>query len=211
MDRSSEFRPVRTARKLSRDWWRASVCWGLVLLVISSCVAFAQTPQPKFRIEIRQGDMAEGPIKDRRPRTAQIIVQVKDENDRPVAGAVVLFTLPDRGPSGTFPDGSRTVMMMTDSQGMARAPEIQANGVPGRVEILVQASHQGQSATIAITQINTGKTGMGPGTKAAVFGGLSAAAATALVVLLGKGGPTVTRDTTNLAIRRGGSPSVGGP
>ena len=37
-----------------------------------------------------------------------LIVQVEDESHRPIAGAALVFFLPDQGASGTFVNGSRT-------------------------------------------------------------------------------------------------------
>ena len=62
----------------------------------------AQTPNPSaLNLVIVEG---EGAINNIRQRTArETIVQVEDENHRPVAGAVVAFLLPSDGASGVFP------------------------------------------------------------------------------------------------------------
>ncbi|HWQ56208.1 MAG TPA: hypothetical protein VN442_21150 [Bryobacteraceae bacterium] len=125
-----------------------------------------------------------GAINNVRQRTARApIIQVEDQNRRPVAGAAVVFMLPERGASGIFPNGSRTVTMMTDNQGRAVARGIRLNKVQGRMDIRVTASHQGRTAAIAISQTNAiplaAAAGMGIGLKvliiAATAAGLSAA------------------------------------
>ncbi|MFB3828390.1 MAG: hypothetical protein ACE15B_16595 [Bryobacteraceae bacterium] len=97
----------------------------------------------------------EGAINNIRQRTArEAIVQVEDENRKPVAGAAVVFTLPQQGASGTFANGSRTLTMMTDQNGRAVARGIRVNNVPGRMEIRVTASSAGRTASATITQTN---------------------------------------------------------
>ena len=45
------------------------------------------------------------------------VVQVEDENHKPVAGAVVVFTLPTEGATGEFGNGSKNLTVTTDAQG----------------------------------------------------------------------------------------------
>lgn len=112
----------------------------------------AQEGASKLKISILEG---EGAINNVRQRTArEPIVQVTDENNRPIAGAVVLFALPDRGASGTFANGATSMTVTTDAQGKAVATGLRPNGVAGKVEIRVSASHQGQTASTTITQTN---------------------------------------------------------
>jgi hypothetical protein len=97
----------------------------------------------------------DGAINNIRQRTArEPIVEVQDENHRPVAGALVLFALPRGGPGGTFPSGARTLSVTTDSQGRAQARGLQPNDVAGEFEIAVTASSAGLRAALAIRQRN---------------------------------------------------------
>lgn len=108
---------------------------------------------PKLMVTVVEGD---GAINNIRLRTARDpIVQVEDENRRPVGGAVVVFMLPEQGASGTFAGGVKTVTVLSDEQGRATARGLQPNSVAGRVEIRVTASHQGETATAAIVQTNS--------------------------------------------------------
>ena len=71
----------------------------------------AQEPAHKLNLLIVEGD---GAINNIRQRTArEPIVQVEDENHRPVAGAAVLFLLPSRGAGGTFADGSHSLTVVS--------------------------------------------------------------------------------------------------
>jgi protocatechuate 3,4-dioxygenase beta subunit len=60
-----------------------------------------------------------------------LAVTVKDADDNPVAGVVVTFAVPARGPSGHFRSHARTVRVKTDSKGIAVAPALTANDTPG--------------------------------------------------------------------------------
>jgi hypothetical protein len=97
----------------------------------------------------------EGAINNIRQRTARDpIVRVEDENHKPVAGAAVVFLLPSQGASGTFAGGVQTLTVMTNAQGLAVGRGLKPNGVQGQYQISVNASFQGQTASIAIAQSN---------------------------------------------------------
>jgi hypothetical protein len=104
-------------------------------------------PPPMLRIEILDGD---GAINNIRQRTArEVIVEVQDENHKPVSGALVLFSAKGGGPFG------RTVLKATtDSSGRVSANPLQLKSKAGRLEIKVRASSQGRSATRVIHQTN---------------------------------------------------------
>lgn len=129
--------------------------WALLLcglMALPEIPAAAQQAPGKINLVIVEG---EGAVNNIRQRTArEPIVQVEDENHKPVAGAAVLFALPDEGASATFPNGSHTVTVMTDSQGRAVAHGLRPNGVQGKYQIHVTASHDGQTANAVITQSN---------------------------------------------------------
>src|SRR5690348_8350565 len=95
--------------------------------------AAAQDTPLKLNITIVEGD---GAINNIRQRTArEPIVQVEDQNHRPIAGAAVLFELPGQGASGVFPNGSHTLTVMTDSQGRAVAHGLRPNNVKGQFQM----------------------------------------------------------------------------
>jgi hypothetical protein len=77
---------------------------------------------------------------------------VEDENHKPIAGAAVLFLLPDNGSGGTFADGSHTLRVVTNAQGRAAANGIHLNNVQGQFQIQVNASYNGLSASTTISQ-----------------------------------------------------------
>jgi protocatechuate 3,4-dioxygenase beta subunit len=61
----------------------------------------------------------------------RLAVKVTDKDDNPVAGAVVTFAVPARGPSAHFGSHARTVRVRTNGNGIAIAPALTANHTPG--------------------------------------------------------------------------------
>src|SRR6059036_2707594 len=95
----------------------------------------------------------EGAFNDIRRKIARDpVVEVRDEANRVVAGAPVVFSLPDSGPSGTFAGGSRIFTATTDAQGRARGEGLKPNSIEGRFNIKVTASASGRSGTAVISQ-----------------------------------------------------------
>jgi hypothetical protein len=161
-------------------------------------------------IVIVDGD---GAINNIRQRTArEPIIQVEDENHRPVAGAAVLFTLPSHGASGVFADGSRTFTTLTDNQGRAVARGITTNRVSGQMQIRVDASYQGKTTHITINQTNQLTKLAKPAVSAKLLIILALAAAAAVggacAALCGGGGGTPTSPGTVIT---SGSGTVGAP
>lgn len=134
---------------------RLAIAAALVLLFASSepvTHAQATNPAPALVITILDG---EGALNDIRQRTArEPIVQVEDENHKPIAGAAVLFTLPGSGPGGAFADGAQTFSTITDSAGRAVAHGLRPNSVSGSYNIHVHVSFNGSTTETNIHQQN---------------------------------------------------------
>ena len=47
---------------------------------------------------------------------APLVVQVLDQNDRPMEGAEVVFRFPLNGPGATFPGGKNSVIVRTNAR-----------------------------------------------------------------------------------------------
>ena len=177
---------------------------AISLTFFTTPTAFAASPQqaadaPKLRIEILEG---EGAVNNIRQRTARDpVVKVVDENDRPVGGAVVTFTMPLRGPGGTFANGARSVTMLTNPQGVATATGVTPNSVAGEFAINVNASYQGQTASTTITQANAAAAASSAAT-IGIVAAIAAGAAVAVAVGLSGGdngggpGPVITPPPT---------------
>src|SRR5271157_3343531 len=143
-----------------------------------SPLAAAQTAPAKLNLVIVEGD---GAINNIRQRTArEPIVQVEDENHKPVAGAVVVFLLPNQGAGATFANGAHSLTVITDNQGRAVARGLRPNTGQGQFQIHVNASFNGQTASATITQTNAlGAAGAG----AAAAGGISGKLIAVLIVV----------------------------
>src|SRR5947208_1166707 len=125
--------------------FRSVLKLAVLLFPIGASFA-AQDPQaPRLSIVIVEGEGAINNIKQRTSR--ETIVEVQDENHRPVAGAAVVFLLPNDGPGGAFAGGSKSVTLTTNSAGRATMPAMQPNQVTGQFQIRVNASSQGRTAS----------------------------------------------------------------
>jgi hypothetical protein len=171
----------------------------------------AEEPQtaPKLNIVIVEGEGTLNNVKQRVNR--EPIVQVEDENHKPVAGAAVVFFLPASGPSGTFANGSQTMTVTTDGIGRASATGVHPNHTLGKMQIRVTASANGLSASAIITQTNIAGANVGRGlsTTAKIMIAVGVAAAIGAGVYFGvrSTGPGAV---TGITITPG-IPTVGAP
>lgn len=162
-------------------------------------------------ISILQG---EGALNDIRQRTArEPIVQVQDENHKPVAGAAVLFLLPDSGPSGTFINGTQVFSTVTDSAGRAAAQAFRPNGNAGSLNIRVRVTWHGTTAETTIHQRNVSNEASPSETEHAAH----ALSLKSLLIILGSAaaagtvaGILATRGSSATTITAG-APAVGAP
>ena len=195
----------------------------LSFLLITALIrpGLGQAPQGGLRLVIIEGDGAINNIRQRVNRDP--IVQVEDENRRPIAGAAVVFFLPDQGASGTFANGMRSLTVTTDAQGRATATGFRPNNQAGELQMRVTASFQGQTASAIITQTNVagggaagGSTGMSTGAKVLITLAIIGAAAgigTAIAIRSndnGNGGGIQPPPATTITLTPG-VPTVGGP
>jgi hypothetical protein len=142
---------------------------------------------------------------------------VEDENHKPVAGAAVIFFLPNQGPGGTFANGSTSLTTTTNAEGRASARGIRFNNQAGAMEIRVSASFAGQTASAIITQTNVlgaaasggSAGGMSLTTKLLIIGAIVGGGVAAGVIVANRGGgSTTTVPTTTIT---SGTVTVGAP
>src|SRR5947209_15616068 len=113
-----------------------TVALSFVLALSQSWTAKAQVPAqepgstPKLNLVIVEGEGAINNIKQRTAR--EPIVQVEDENHKPVAGAAVVFALPNQGAGGSFAASGQTFTTVTDAQGRAVGRGLRPNQIQGR-------------------------------------------------------------------------------
>ena len=103
-----------------------------------------------LQIKIVEGEGAVHVPGARSPRP--LTVEVTDETGQPVRGAAVSFHLPEDGPGGTFANGLRTEIVITDSHGRATLHGLQANRTGGRFQIRILASKEQARAGIVSFQ-----------------------------------------------------------
>jgi hypothetical protein len=196
---------------------QAAVSYLSVLLILgnlSSLPAAAQAP-PVVIVTVLEGEGAVNNVKSKAVKSP--VIEVDDENHRPIAGAAVVFFLPDQGASGVFMNGSRTLTVTTDPMGRATAVGIRPNNLNGPMQIRVTASFQGQTASAVVNQTNEGGSatggGMSTGTKVAIIllivGG--AAAGGILAATHGGGSSSSSSSSSPAIVITPGTPTVGAP
>jgi len=156
---------------------------------------------------------------------APLVVEILDQNDRPVEGAEVIFRFPLEGPSATFAGGRTSLSVRTNGQGEAAATNWMANSQTGRFQVHVNASYGNQVGQTTFSMSNATKVNrsnasvLGPGgekhagwfsptwVKIAVAAG--GAALVAGIILATRGGSSKSSGAT--VTISPGSPSIGGP
>ena len=159
----------------SRPYLRALLVMVCVVVLLHTAIA-GQQSGIGLTIQVQDGSGSQNVILKEAPKP--IIVRVMDRTGRPIPDATVLFAAPESGPGGNFATESNPVIVFTDPQGLAVAPQYRANSAEGTYRIQVQASYMGESTTLPIVQTNVSQK---KGSKkliilTAVAGGAAAAA-----------------------------------
>jgi hypothetical protein len=114
-----------------------------------------QTPLPveqNLKILVLAGS---GEMNDLERRVmAPLVVQVLDQNDRPMEGAEVVFRFPLNGPGATFSGGKTSVVVRTNGGGQAAALNWMANGQTGNFQVHVNASYGNQVGETTLSMTN---------------------------------------------------------
>ncbi|HJZ99425.1 MAG TPA: hypothetical protein VKE70_23100 [Candidatus Solibacter sp.] len=141
------------------------------------------------------------------------VVEVRDQNEFPVEGAMVVFTMPEQGPGGRFPGGSLTFTTRSDARGQAAGPFI-VNNVTGKFQIKVTATAGNRKGDALITQTNTtgGYIGVSqpkhPWYKKWYVWGILGGAGAGAAIGLTRGG---SGSSSSTIVFTPGGPVVGGP
>jgi hypothetical protein len=205
-------------------WRHAPVPFALPLLSIQT----NQQPPPapgqiagKLSIVVIEGENAVNNIRARTGKEA--IVEVDDENHRPVAGAVVTFFVPNEGPGGSFAGNTQLLTVITDQSGRATATSFSPNNVVGQFKIEVTATAGNEVAKTIISQTNAASSatpatrtgasrgGMSTGKIALIVGVVAAAGLGAALGLAGHGSSSSGGGSSSqtVTISVGGTPTVG--
>ena len=105
-----------------------------------------------LKIVVIQGEGATNNIRTK--SVTAPVVEVRDESDKPVANAEVIFQLPSAGPGGVFNGWMRNQTVRTNAQGQAGAEGLTPNDEEGRFNIKVTASSGTKSGSVVIGQSN---------------------------------------------------------
>lgn len=195
---------------------RTTLTLLLMLAVAAPPGLFAQAEPRRpgsLRIYVLQGD---GAINNTKTREATSpVVEVRDANDFPVAGATVTFELPASGPGALFEGGKLEFSNASDSRGQASAIAMTPNQFEGRFSIKVTARLEAQTGMAVIRQSNSSSefSAYGQGVDKPPFmrrhrwvlisAGIGAAAGFALFL--------ATRDGATGDVLRPGTVVIGGP
>ena len=126
---------------------------ALVVLIASTSASprvppTAAAQADALRIVVVEGEDAVNIVQQK--TAVAPVVEVRDRNDQPVAGAIVRFAI--RQGRGTFA-GARTLSVTTNAAGRAVATGLTPTG-SGALQIGASATFQGQTAVATITQTN---------------------------------------------------------
>lgn len=139
------------------------------------------------------------------------VVEIQDEQGRPVQGAKVEFRCPTSGPSATFFGASPTLTVDTDQAGRARAGGMSPNAEEGTYAIQITVTYEGRTATATMTQTNAVAPGS-PTAKKSIFGwrliAVIGAGVAAGVVAGSRRDSATTATPTTISV---GTVSVGAP
>lgn len=176
--------------------------------------ALAPTPGG-IKIVVVQG---EGALNNIRTRSAtQPAVEIRDDSDKPIAGAEVVFQLPPAGPGGVFNGWMRTQTARTNADGRAETNGFSPNDEAGRFNIKVTASLGTKTSSAVIAQSNTQNGGpvreqakAGRSHMWKVLAIVGAAGLTGGIIAATRGGSSSTTPTTPITISPGPI-VIGGP
>jgi hypothetical protein len=211
-----------------RRWenFNKAVSSGVIVLLILAQLPnvygqnTADAAPKKLNIVIVEGDGAINNIQERVAR--EVIVQVNDENNKPLSGALVTFALPTGGPSGTFTGGTNIFSAVTDASGRV-STSFTPNNVSGFYRVNINASLKGQTTTRTISQSNTSGSATNTGARGSSGGGggvstttvliiaAAAAAVTVGVIATRKGDSTNSSPNTPTIGIGAGTPTLGAP
>jgi hypothetical protein len=193
-----------------------AICFSLTgaLLAQQPNLAPAGTVTATGGLKILVLEGQDGVNNIRAPMPMNLVVEVRDDNDRPVEGATVSFQMPLKGPSGGFEGGVRNKDATTNIQGQAEV-SYTPNMEPGRFTIQVKAMQGGRTGMTTIMQQNS-NTGEGQTKswlsrhKKIVIAAAVVAVGVGLAVGLTRGGSKSGSSGSGITITPG-VPTVGAP
>ena len=172
----------------------------ILTLVLAAVLAGEAQPAASLKILVLAG---EGAVNIIQQKTAvRPLIEVRDRNNLPVAGATVTFSIGGGGSGAAFAGGVQTLTVTTNAAGQAAASGLNALS-SGAFQIQVQAAYQGQLATAAISQTNFATAAAAAQAGATAGGGTTTAAGGGAVGGGGGGISAVTLGIVGAAIGGG--------
>lgn len=129
---------------------KRGICCFSILALNAVAQQQPEAVPSSLNVVVLQGEGAVTRVQQR--VTPEPRIRVQDENEKPVAGAAVVFTLPTEGATGEFGNRSKTLIVTTDKSGEAVARGLRMNEIAGRTSIHVTASYKGLSALTLISE-----------------------------------------------------------
>jgi hypothetical protein len=159
------------------------IVFSLFLSLLALDPAIAGQSESALMITVLQGSDAETVVM--RPASKPLTLRVTDSSNRPVAGATVVLTSPRGGPGGVFVNGSNSMIVFTNQQGIAVAQDYRANSNAGAYQIQVQAAYMAEVARISINHTNVVPSRL-PSKKILIAAAAGGALAVALATMKGE-------------------------
>jgi hypothetical protein len=150
--------------------------------VLSTIGAAHAAPRAQGALQIKVVDGEDGVNIIDKKTAVKPVVEIRDKNNLPVAGATVVFFIQGGARTATFANGAAQVTVTTNAQGLATVTQLNPIG-RGAYEIGVRASYQGETATATIHQANfanaaqAAQAGKAPSTSSGGSGGSGSAGA----------------------------------
>lgn len=201
-------------RNFRQGGWKRWAAAALAAMLAAPAGAQPPAGRGGLKIYVLQGEQA---VNNTRTGAATApVVEVRDANDFPVAGAEVVFRTPETGASATFEGGKHEYANRTDAKGQASAGRMTPNGVEGVFSIQVTAKLGEREGVVVIRQRNSRDeyaAGGAPGQQRKSWWGrhkwwmVGVMAGTGA----GLGYWLATRDTSSGAVLRPGTVVIGGP
>ena len=139
----------------------------LLLGLLASASPTRAADPTSLQITIEEGDGQTYALGSR--ATRGITVAITDEAGKTVEGATVTFALPDSGPGGIFPNGSKTQILTTRADGQASVWGMRWYRQSGTVDVRITASKgQARAGTVCTQRLTES-----PGPSVSGAGGLS--------------------------------------
>ncbi len=189
-----------------------------ILAILILVVTLTASAQARLKIVVIQGEDAVNIIQQK--TAVAPIVEVRDRNDNPVAGALVTFSI-QGGQNATFGGGLQSLMVTTNAAGRAAVTGLTPTA-SGAFQISASAAFQGETAVATIAQTNVmtaaqaaqiagasgaGGTGSGAGAGGVAAGGGGALSATTIGII----GGAAAGGGLLVATKAGGDDSGEGP